>query len=113
MTGDPRYSILLVDDNPGDIELFQDSMSADRVDIDCVVAQSGISAMDYMLRCVATDSVTPSVVVLDLNMPGRDGKELLDEIRSTPTLADTPIVILTSSYAPADIKMSYALGAND
>jgi two-component system, response regulator len=107
--------ILLAEDNPKDIELtieaLEDSNLANRV----VVVKDGVEALEY-LRCegqyLNRDPGLPSVLLLDIKMPRKDGIEVLREIRSDPKLKILPVVMLTSSREDNDLLNSYYLGVN-
>ena len=105
--GEQRLEILLVDDNPADVELtraaLQDSGIAHRM----TVAGDGVEAMD-LLR---SEGPRPDVVLLDLNLPRKDGREVLAEIRADAALRRLAVAVLTSSQAEEDILRSYDLQA--
>ena len=105
--------ILLVEDNPNDLELalhaFEKHKFANRIE----VARDGLEALDYLLGGNGRlPGARPRVVLLDLKLPKVDGLQVLREIRSTPGLAHLPVVILTSSREERDIVESYDLGVN-
>lgn len=105
--------ILLVDDNPSDVRLtleaFKDAKLANNVS----VAGDGVEALEYLRRVGKYAGVVkPDLVLLDLNMPKKDGREVLEEIKNDPDLRRIPIVVLTTSKAEADILKSYDLHVN-
>ena len=105
--------ILLVDDNPSDVRLtleaFKDAKLANNVN----VAGDGVEALEYLRRVGKyAGAVKPDLVLLDLNMPKKDGREVLEEIKNDPNLRRIPIVVLTTSNAEADILKSYDLHVN-
>jgi CheY-like chemotaxis protein len=105
--------ILLVDDNPSDVRLtleaFKDAKLANNVS----VAGDGVEALEYLRRVGKYAGVVkPDLVLLDLNMPKKDGREVLEEVKNDPDLRRIPIVILTTSKAEADILKSYDLHVN-
>jgi len=105
--------VLLVEDNPGDAELTRDTLEAGKLVLDIHVVVDGAEAIDFLLqRGQHVGAPTPDLVVLDLNLPKRDGREVLQEIRRHAALRTTPVVILTSSDAEKDIAQGYLLGAN-
>jgi len=107
--------ILLVEDNPNDVELTLAALNDARVANEKVVAGDGEAALDYLLRRGAhagRTSPQPAVILLDLKMPRMDGHEVLREIRSHPALRLIPVVILTSSREESDLCESYERGAN-
>ena len=105
--------VLLVEDDPGDIELTKEAIEKARLSINLNVVRDGEEAMTYLRRKGEFDkAVRPDLVLLDLNMPRKDGREVLREIRSDPDLTSLPVVILTTSDADEDILRTYDLGAN-
>lgn len=105
--------ILLVEDNPGDARLAVEALKESKLRNNLVIVADGLEAMDYLYqRGKHADAVQPDIVFLDLNLPGKDGREILEEIKSDPTLRRIPVVILTSSSAEEDIARTYAAHAN-
>jgi CheY-like chemotaxis protein len=101
--------VLLVEDDPGDVLLVKEAMSHDKVRNDLQVVSDGVLALQY-LRDPA--SPRPDLILLDLNLPRKDGREVLEEIRADAALSLIPVVVLTTSDAEADILRSYELRAN-
>ena len=107
--------ILLVEDNPNDLELTLIALDKSQLANDVVIARDGAEALDYLLGrgAHATRALgNPAVVLLDLKLPKVDGLEVLHEIRSTPGLKSVPVVMLTSSKEEQDLLRSYELGVN-
>jgi chemotaxis family two-component system response regulator Rcp1 len=105
--------ILLVEDNPGDIRLTREVFKEGKVRNNLHVCCDGEEAMDYLqLRGKYTNAVRPDLVLLDLNLPRKDGRQVLEEVKQDPVLRTIPIVILTTSGAEQDILRSYNLHAN-
>jgi len=105
--------ILLVEDNEGDIELTTEAFKEAKFRNNLHIAMDGDEALDYLFKRNGNeDSVTPDIVLLDLNLPGTDGKEVLETIKSDPALKRIPVIVLTSSQADKDIVESYDLHAN-
>ena len=105
--------ILLVEDNPGDVRLTKEAFQEAQIQNKLYVATDGIEALDFLhQRGEYADAPRPDIVLLDLNLPRKDGDEVLDEIRSDEDLACLPVVILTSSGAEEDVVRSYELQAN-
>jgi two-component system, chemotaxis family, response regulator Rcp1 len=106
-------NILLVEDNPGDVELTQDALRRSKVATRVAVVTDGEDAMDYLRRSLGNEEeATPDLVLLDLNLPKKDGMEVLKEMKEDPNLKHIPVVILTTSEAERDILASYRRGAN-
>ena len=113
MTSAVPIEILLVEDNPGDVELTREAFAECKVVNRIHVAEDGEEALDFLYRRGKfSDAVRPDVILLDLNMPRKDGKEVLKEIKQDSDLSTIPVVILTSSEAERDIAISYKLHAN-
>ncbi len=105
--------VLMVDDDPGDVELTRAALDACKLDLDIDVTEDGESALAYLRgEAPFTDRRRPDVILLDLNMPRMDGRELLQHIREDPALRDIPVIILTTSNADSDVAAAYANGAN-
>jgi two-component system response regulator len=105
--------VLLVEDSPGDVRLTREAFKDAKVHINLHVATDGIEAMAF-LRCKGeyADVPRPDLILLDLNLPKKDGREVLEEIKETPALKSIPVVILTTSDSEEDILRSYRLHAN-
>lgn len=110
---DMSFQVLLVDDNPGDVRLTQEAFKDAKVHLEMHVAGDGVEAMEFLLRQGKYGSATrPDLILLDLNLPRMDGRQVLAEIKNHPTLKAIPVVILTTSASDADIERSYLLHAN-
>jgi len=96
--------ILLVEDNPGDVELTREALDAAKVSNKLHVVEDGADAVDFLFRRGRfTDVPRPDIILLDLNLPGKDGREVLSEIKVEPDLSQIPVVVLTTSQADEDI----------
>jgi two-component system, chemotaxis family, response regulator Rcp1 len=105
--------ILLVEDNPGDVRLTQEAFRDSRIPITINVAMDGEEALLYLRRQPPYDLVTrPDMILLDLNIPKRDGREVLAEVKNDPNLHNIPVVVLTTSNAEQDIQRTYNLQVN-
>jgi two-component system, chemotaxis family, response regulator Rcp1 len=105
--------ILLVEDNPGDIRLTKEAMRDGKVGNHLSVVMDGVDAMAFLRKEGAFAGVpTPDLVLLDLNLPRKSGREVLAEIKNDDLLKHIPVVILTSSQAEQDVLSSYRLRAN-
>ena len=107
--------ILLVEDNPNDLELTLIALERSQLANEVIIARDGAEALDYLF--VRGDHVgrmqgNPAVILLDLKLPKVDGLEVLHEIRQTPALKSIPVVMLTSSKEEQDLLRSYELGVN-
>jgi CheY-like chemotaxis protein len=106
--GEP-ITILLVEDDPGDVVLVREAFEHDKVRNELRVASDGVYALEELRD---PERALPDLILLDLNLPRMDGRELLAEIRKDPRLTWIPVVVLTTSEAEADIVRSYELHAN-
>jgi two-component system response regulator len=98
----------MVEDDPDDVYLTQEALRASRLRINLPVVNDGVAAMQYLRgEGEFTQCRRPDLVLLDLNLPRMDGREVLMEIKEDPTLTDIPVVILTTSQAEEDIASSY------
>lgn len=105
--------VLLCEDNPGDIYLIENSLSSSRTQYTVDKLLEGSEVIKYLRQQGKYEYVTrPDIVILDLNLPGRHGFEILEEIKSDPLLRIIPVVVLTSSKAKRDILKSYQLQAS-
>jgi len=107
------FTILLVEDNPADVRLTQEALKNGKVKHNLYVVTDGVEAMEFLRReGVYPDAPRPDIILLDLNMPRKDGREVLAEIRANPELTGIPVVILTTSQDEADILNTYDQFAN-
>lgn len=105
--------ILLVEDNPGDIRLTQEALKVSQLEIYLDVVSDGEQAVDFLLkRNKFTDAIRPHIVLLDLNLPKKNGIEVLKEIKAHEELKKIPVIVLTTSDADHDISKAYSLHAN-
>jgi CheY-like chemotaxis protein len=112
MTGKP-IEILLVEDNPADVRLTQEALKEGKVRNNLHVARDGIEAIEFLRRVGKhAGAPRPDMILLDLNLPRKDGREVLADIKNDSELKAIPVVVLTTSAAEADIFKSYKLHAN-
>ncbi len=115
MASDSRtIDILLVEDNPGDVVLIKEALSDAKVRNNLHVVMDGVAAMDFLHgdRAVNPNGVRPGLILLDLNLPKKDGREVLKEVKGDSVLKRIPVVIMTTSQAEEDIIKAYELQAN-
>jgi two-component system, chemotaxis family, response regulator Rcp1 len=111
--GPEPIHVLLVEDSPGDIRLTQEALKDAKMHIHLDVARDGQEAMAFLMReGEYANAPRPDLILLDLNLPKKDGREVLKEIKEDLTLKIIPVVILTTSASEADILRSYSLHAN-
>jgi CheY-like chemotaxis protein len=112
----PPITILLADDDEDDRLMTQEALERNRLGNDVRFAVDGQDLMDYLLRrgphADPADSPTPGLILLDLNMPRKDGREALADIKANPDLRNIPVVVLTTSRADEDVFRTYDLGVS-
>ncbi|MDD3275623.1 MAG: response regulator [Kiritimatiellales bacterium] len=105
--------ILLVEDNPGDVRLTQEALKENKIRNNLHVAKDGVEAMQFLRRINGyNDAPRPDLILLDLNLPKKDGREVLAEIKTDENLRSIPVVILTTSDAEEDVANAYQMYAN-
>jgi chemotaxis family two-component system response regulator Rcp1 len=105
--------VLLIEDNPADVRLMQEALKDSKILNNLHVTNDGEAAMSFLRRKGEYAGVPePHLILLDLNLPGKDGREVLDEIKNDPALKHIPVVIVTTSAAEEDILKSYCHHAN-
>ncbi len=115
-TGARPISILMAEDDPEDVMLVRDALAEARLSNDLRCVSDGEELMDYLKRrgkyADPQTAPRPGIILLDLNMPKKDGRETLREIKNDPALRAIPVIVLTTSHAEEDIIRSYGTGAN-
>ena len=105
--------ILIVDDDPADAEIIQELLEECATALEIHVMHDGIDALEYLRSCIHVPVPgLPDLILLDLNMPRKDGREVLQEIRATEQLQHLPVIVLTTSQEEDEIELVYRLGAN-
>ena len=108
-----QINILLIEDNPGDVRLTQEAFKEGELNVNLEIAIDGVEALNFLHKSNGyEDAVRPDLILLDLNLPKRDGREVLAEIKVNDDLKKIPVVILTTSDAEQDVIKSYNLHAN-
>jgi chemotaxis family two-component system response regulator Rcp1 len=108
-----RPEILLMDDSPADLDLIRDALSSSTYESHVNTVPDGEEAIAFVRRAgIYGDAKRPDLVILDLNLPRKDGRVVLADLKSEPSLQSIPVVIFTTSHAQRDILCSYQLGAN-
>ena len=105
----PVFDVLIVDDEPGDVDLTRMALTQGPFQCQIHVANNGADAMDYL---TSTAGSLPDLMILDMNMPRKNGQEVLAEMKANPALAAVPVVVLTTSDAEVDVMAAYKLGAS-
>src|SRR4028118_1063912 len=110
---DKPLQVLLVEDDPGDVELTQEALKNSKLLIELNVVNDGEEAIAYLRQeAEYAEALRPSLILLDLNLPGMNGREVLQEIKNDDRLRLIPVVVLTTSDLQKDILNSYELGGN-
>lgn len=105
--------ILMVEDNPGDIELTREALNVGKLHNNFNVVEDGEAALNYLLKRPPYESaIRPDLILLDLNLPKVSGREVLKEIKANKELSTIPVVVLSSSEDAIDIQKAYELNAN-
>ena len=108
-----QAEFLLVEDNPGDVRLTQEALSESKLRNHLSVVGDGVEALAFLRReGKYADAPRPDIILLDLNLPKKSGREVLAEIKADPVLRRIPVVIITSSEAEQDVLASYDLHVN-
>ena len=105
--------VLLVEDDPGDVLMTQEAFEHHKLRNQLHVVSDGVEALSFLRReGEHADAPRPGMILLDLNLPRKDGREVLEEVKNDPALRSIPVVVLTTSQAEEDILRSYNLHAN-
>jgi len=105
--------ILLVEDSPGDVRLTREALREYKILNNLHVAVDGVEALDFLYkRGKHENAITPDIIILDLNLPRKDGREVLEEIKNDPKLKSIPVVILSTSDDDRDVVKAYKNHAN-
>lgn len=105
--------LLLVEDNPADVRLTEEVLRDARITNEMLVVSDGVEAMQFLHRQGEyANAPMPDLILLDLNLPRKDGREVLHEIKTDDRLKQIPVIVLTTSQAQEDIRSSYDLHAN-
>jgi chemotaxis family two-component system response regulator Rcp1 len=110
------HAILLVEDNAADVKITRRALRESGAPVELLVVHDGQEAVDYLLRqgdhAADPGWRSPDLILLDLNLPRLTGRQVLERIRATPQLKATPVVVLTTSHRPEDVRDLYEAGAN-
>lgn len=104
--------ILLVEDSPSDVRLIREALKDATVPVQIMLARDGVEATEHLKHSEAGQAIRPDLVLLDLNLPRKNGKEVLAEIKASPSLRQIPVLVMTSSRSDEDIAQAYSLNAN-
>jgi chemotaxis family two-component system response regulator Rcp1 len=113
MMGAATFEVLLIEDSPGDVRLTREAFKDAKVHVNLHVVSDGAEAMTFLRReGKRADVPRPDLILLDLNLPKKSGREVLEEIKEDPALMSIPVVILTTSASEHDVLRSYLHHAN-
>ena len=107
-----ELEILLVEDSPSDVRLIREALKETPMRVKVIVASDGVEAMEYLHRAETGAANRPDLILLDLNLPRKNGREVLAEVKGSPQLKQIPVLVMTSSHADEDIHSAYSLNAN-
>lgn len=107
-----KVEILLVEDSPSDVRLIREAIGETSQFVQITVAKDGVEAMEHLHSCLRGQSHRPDLILLDLNLPRMNGREVLAEVKGDPRLRQIPVVVMTSSRSDDDISAAYSLNAN-
>lgn len=110
--GSRSLQILVVEDSPSDVRLIKEALKDTGVAVDITVAKDGVEALEMLHEVETGARDRPDLVLLDLNLPRKNGREVLSEVKSSPTLKAIPVLVMTSSQADEDVVQAYTLNAN-
>ena len=109
----PQFEILLIEDNPGDVSLTREAFRENNINHRLSIAKDGEEALQFLHReGQFAEAPRPDLILLDLNLPKRDGCEVLEDLKNDPILRRIPVVVLTTSDAEQDVDRAYKLHAN-
>jgi two-component system, chemotaxis family, response regulator Rcp1 len=104
--------ILVVEDSPSDVRLVREALKEASLPVQITVARDGVEAMEYLQAAQEGLTSRPDLILLDLNLPRKNGQEVLAEVKADPHLKQIPILVMTSSRADEDVLLAYSLNAN-
>lgn len=104
--------ILLVEDSPSDVRLIREALKQTPLEVQITHARDGVEAMEYLHQSEVGLVNRPDIILLDLDLPRKNGREVLTEVKAAPDLKQIPVLIMTSSKADEDIQQAYTLNAN-
>jgi len=102
----------VVEDSPSDVRLIREALKETSVPVHITVTRDGVEALDYLRQSDMGRVARPDLILLDLNLPRKNGREVLVEVKSSPTLKPIPVLVMTSSKADEDVAQAYMLNAN-
>lgn len=107
-----RLEILLVEDSPSDVRLIREVLRETSFKVQITVARDGVEALEHLHRAEYGAARLPDLILLDLNLPRKNGREVLAEVKGSPVFRQIPVLVMTSSQTEEDVTAAYALNAN-
>ncbi len=104
--------MLVIEDSPSDVRLLQEAIKENHMRCDLAVASDGVQGLNYLRKVSDGIVLRPDLIILDLNLPLKNGREVLAEIKSSPSLKQIPVLVMTSSRSDEDVNDVYTLNAN-
>jgi chemotaxis family two-component system response regulator Rcp1 len=104
--------ILVVDDSPSDVRLIREALKETSVNVTLITARDGVDAIEYLQKTLRGEFLRPDLIILDLNLPRKSGREVLAEVKTDVRLKQIPVIVMTSSSAGEDVTLAYNLNAN-
>lgn len=106
------FRILLVEDSPSDVRLVREALKETSLPVQLAVARDGVEALNYLRDAEMGVAASPDLILLDLNLPRKNGREVLTEVKSSSKWRQIPVLVMTSSRSDDDIQQAYSLNAN-
>jgi two-component system, chemotaxis family, response regulator Rcp1 len=104
--------MLLVEDSSSDVRLIREALKETSLPVEITVARDGVEALDWLHKTESGQALRPDLVLLDLNLPRKNGHEVLSEVKTSPSLSAIPVLVMTSSNDDEDVNQAYRLNAN-
>lgn len=104
--------MLVIEDSPSDVRLLQEAIKANHLRCEMAVARDGVQGLTYLRQVSEGKAPRPDLVILDLNLPLKNGREVLADIKASPQLKQIPVLVMTSSRSEDDVNDAYTLNAN-
>lgn len=104
--------MLVIEDSPSDVRLLQEAVKENGIHCEMAVARDGVQGLSYLHKVSQGLAARPDLIILDLNLPLKNGREVLAEIKTAPGLKQIPVLVMTSSRSDEDVNAAYTLNAN-
>jgi two-component system, chemotaxis family, response regulator Rcp1 len=104
--------MLVIEDSPSDVRLIQEAVRENNICCELIVARDGVEGLSYLRKVDQGITERPDLILLDLNLPRKNGREVLAEVKTSPGLKQIPVLVVTSSHSEDDVNEAYTLNAN-